>query len=213
MDQLEALKQQWHKQDADYPHFSKEKIASLLAHKSSSITKWLLIIAIIEFVIFTAVDLWYMASGDIQEVMAITGAELIYGSLFFHLCAIGVFIYLFWRNYIRISAEQPTRELMKNILRTRKTMKWYIWFNLIYVLVFTMITAVLMLQNSPDFESIRASQEFQDHPYQVGAVVLGVFFGVTVVICGFLYLFYFLLYGILLRKLKRNYTELKRMEL
>ncbi|MGB3590830.1 MAG: hypothetical protein WBA16_04015 [Nonlabens sp.] len=212
MDQLEIFKQQWQSQQTEYPKYSKERLSSLLASKSSSITKWLLIIAVIEFVIFTVVDIWSLRSPDIQKMLLYTGKTLYYVAVAIHLVAITFFIYLFWQNYRRISTVQPTRELMKNILRTRKTMKWYIWFNLIYVLVFTMVLAVLMLQNSPELEGIRASQEYMEHPYQVGAIVLGVFFGVTLIMCALMYLFYYLIYGILLGKLHRNYKELKKIE-
>jgi hypothetical protein len=40
------------------------------------------------------------------------------------------FIYLFYKNYIRISTIASTKQLMKDILKTRKTVQYYVWYNL-----------------------------------------------------------------------------------
>jgi len=149
MDQLDILKKDWDTQNVSYPKYSKDQIKSMLAQKSTSIVKWLLIIAIIEFIIMTGIN-FLPGMGKYQdESIFILGEFLYYGSFILHFIVIGYFIFLFFKNYKLIQATQPTRSLMKNILKTRKTMKWYIWYNLGYIFVFGLIASVLMLFKDP----------------------------------------------------------------
>jgi hypothetical protein len=212
MDQLDAFREKWQAQSTDFPVYNKEKITNLLANKSSSIVKWLLIIAIIEFCFFGVINFVSLGGDYHQQAVDLVGAPIYYTSIGIQVAVVLYFIFLFWRNYINISVEQPTRTLMNNIMKTRKTMKWYIWFNLGYLLVFSMFLFGYMLFNSPDLAALRESPQFVEHPYQTTAIFMLVMFVFTLIMCGLMWLFYFLIYGLLLRKLKRNYNELKRIE-
>ena len=46
MDELEFLKKDWKKQEADFPKLSYNEIYKLIRKKSSSIVKWIFIICI-----------------------------------------------------------------------------------------------------------------------------------------------------------------------
>jgi hypothetical protein len=214
MDQLDILKQNWQSQTNNSPRFTKDQLTGLLARKSSGIVKWLFIIAMIEFAVFIVLGIvshFYNQDSNI-DVIGLMGEPFYYGSTLLHYVVIFTFIYLFYQNYKNISTSQPTRSLMKNILKTRRTMKWYIWYNLIYILVVGMIATVMVIPKDPNITKLLATPKMAGHETAFYLIALGASFVVFLVICVVMYLIYQLIYGILLRKLKRNYNELKRME-
>ncbi len=211
MDELEFLKKDWKKQDANYPKLSYDQIYNMLWKKSSSIVKWIFIISLLELLIstflsilFTGDDYWIQLEKynlkQFTEVLFVIG----YAITFF-------FIFMFYRNYKKISATDDAATLMKNILRTRRTVKYYI----AYVLIYNGLTAIVVFSymiylhiNSQDQILTKYSFETLDWIkfIGVGLIVLSLFLGL-------IWLFYRLLYGILLKKLHRNYKDLKKLEM
>ncbi len=211
MDELELLKKDWKKQDANYPKLSYNQIYNMLWKKSSSIVKWIFVISVLELLISTFLSVLF--SGDdyweqlekynlkyFTEVLFVIG----YAITFF-------FIFMFYRNYKKITATDDAATLMQNILRTRRTVKYYI----AYVLIYNGLTAVVVFSymiylhiNSQDQTLTKYSFDTLDwiKLIGVGLIVLTLFLGL-------IWLFYRLLYGILLKKLHKNYKELKRLEM
>jgi hypothetical protein len=211
MDELELLKKDWKKQDANYPKLSYDQIYNMLWKKSSSIVKWIFIISVLELVIstflsllFTGDDYWVQLEKynlkQFTEVLFVIG----YAITFF-------FIFLFYRNYKKISATDDAATLMKNILRTRRTVKYYI----AYVLIYNGLTAIVVFSYMIYFHINSQDQTLTKYSFDtldwikfigVGLIVLTLFLGL-------IWLFYRLLYGILLKKLHKNYKELKKLEM
>lgn len=212
MDQLDILKSKWQSQKTDFPQYSSDQIKKLLHHKSSSIVKWILIIAIIEFVFFAGIGLIAHQTNKDHNFIEIFGDVFYYGTMVFHYIVVFIFIYLFYKNYVNISADQPSRSLMKTILKTRKTMKYYIWYNMIYILVTGIWGTSIAINNDPNFIEIKESATFEGHEMLFYTVTFGSMLIVILLMCTLLFLIYMLIYGILLRRLKRNYMELKKME-
>jgi hypothetical protein len=212
MDQLDILKQNWRSQTDNSPRFTKDQLTGLLARKSSGIVKWLFIIAMIEFAVFIVLGLVSHFANQENNTVEIMGEPFYYGSMIFHYVTIIIFIYLFYSNYKNISTSQPTRSLMNNILKTRRTMKWYIWYNLIYMMTVGMIATAMVIPKDPNVAELLATPKMAGHETAFYLMALGASFVVFLIICVIMYLIYQLIYGILLRKLKRNYNELKRME-
>jgi hypothetical protein len=214
MDQLDILKQNWQSQTSDAPRFTKDQLRALLAKRSSSIVKRLFIIAVIEFAFFIVLGMashLHNQNSDI-DVIGQMGKLFYYGSSLLHYVVIFIFIYLFYQNYKNISTSQPTRSLMDTILKTRRTMTWYIWYNLTYMMVVGMIATVIIIPKDPEIIKLMATPKMAGHETAFYLMVLGASFVVFLIVCIIMYLIYLLIYGILLRKLKRNYHELKRME-
>ena len=213
MDQLDILKSKWQSQETTFTQYSSDQIKRLLHTKSSSIVKWILIIAVIEFLFFAVLGVIAHFFNQDFNVVGIFGNGFYYGSMIFHYVMIFIFIYLFYKNYLNISADQPSRSLMKNILKTRKTMKYYIWYNMIYILISGLWAMSLVVENDPNFSKIKNSPKFEGHEIMFYAVTFGVMLLFLLFMCTVLFLIYQLIYGILLRRLKRNYLELKKMEI
>jgi len=211
MDELDLLKKDWNKQQGNYPKLSFDQIYKMIWKRSHSIVKWIFYISIIELIVATLLNIIF--SGDkYWEDIEKNNLEEIVTILYIVSYAITFyFIYRFYRNYRRISTTDDAATLMRNILNVRRTVKFYIG----YVLISTGITVVgisgYMILKHSEKEIESASK------YAFDAVDWIKFIGVSILVLavflGLIWLFYRLLYGILLKRLKKNYIELKKLEL
>ena len=204
MEHLEKLKDVWKNQGESTIRFSGEDINKMLQKKSTSIVKWILIISILEFVLPNVIYLItdHDASRIIYEKYGLTNITMIYTAI--HVIVISAFIYVFYKNYKNISADSSVKELLYNILKTRKTVKYYIYYNLIMAaligvhIFYTVFTSDSFLEKIPDDLNLLT----------VWIVALLLLF-ITIFI---FWIFYRILYGILLKRLNKNYKELVKNE-
>ncbi|WP_338731219.1 hypothetical protein [Mangrovimonas cancribranchiae] len=212
MDELELLKKDWQKNDERYPKLSYDEIYRMILKRSSSIVKWIFIISLLEFIFWTVISFFLKDNEGMKrfqeldsDMVMIPLAVIGYGILAY-------FFYLFFRNYKRISATDSAKVLMENILKTRKTVKQYVAFNLIYLVVSVIV--VLCVEFKMDSQLIsqvnEAATNGEVFKFYAG-IVIATFLLLALVI-GVLLLFYWLIYGILLKRLNKNYKELKRLE-
>lgn len=210
MEELDKLKRDWKRRDHGFPDVSEQEIYKMLHRKSSSIVKWILIISVLEVLLWTGVGLCY----SLDEYDKSPGGQrivLLYHVLnFVNYAVIVIFIYLFYRNYRRISTTVSTQTLMQSILRTRKTVQYYVYYNLAMISVGFVVSFLLALLYSPEVSALRdkLSGEIM---YRV--LVIGVLLLAMAIAVGVFWLFYRLLYGILLRRLYENYKELQKIEI
>lgn len=212
MDDLDLLKKDWKKQEKDLPHFSHEKIYKMLWKRSSSIVKWIFIISICEIVFWTVLNIFMADEAYWERIEKIHLTEFtIVANIINYLITI-YFIYRFYRNYKKINTTDSASLLMKNILATRKTVKYYIGYILISSALLTLVYIYFMVFNhkqtmNPE-DASKYVFDFIDW-LKFGAIVL---LGLAAFL-GVLWLFYRLLYGILLKRLNKNYKELKKLEM
>lgn len=211
MDELDLLKKDWNSQQGNYPKLSYEQIYKMIWKRSHSIVKWIFYISIIELLFATTLNIVFsgdkywkdIENNDLSEVVTIL--YIVSYVITFY------FIYRFYKNYKKISITDDASTLMRNILKTRKTVKYYI----AYVLISSGITVVgisaymIVNHSNTGIDNIsKYSFEAVDWLKFIGVSVL-----VLTVFLGLIWLFYRLLYGILLRRLKKNYIELKKLEM
>lgn len=212
MDVLDFLKQDWKKQEKHLPRLSYDQIYKMLWKKSSSIVKWIFVISICELFLSTFLSIIFAdkAYWDEMEKLHLTEFTRVLYIISYSITLF--FIYKFYRNYRSISTTDDAATLMKNILKTRKTVKIYI----AYVLISTGISAVVIsyftLSNHRMITQVEGVSKYSFETLDwvkfilIGLLVLAMFLGI-------IWLFYRLIYGILLRKLKRNYKELSKLEM
>ena len=101
---------------------------------------------------------------------------------------------------------------MENILKTRRTVKYYVAFNLIYLVIATVV--VLFIEFDQDQQLIGKLNEASTNGevFKFYATMIISIFVVLGIFIALLLLFYYLIYGLLLKRLNRNYKELKRLE-
>ncbi len=201
VDELELLKRDWQKQEASLPKLTKKDFYPMLLKKSSSIVKWIFIISMAEFAfwIFMAFGLKFDNESISNVESALGNTEII--STVIHFSALVFFMAWFYKNYKKIESTDSPRILMKNILNTRKTVKYYIWFNLIFLMVGATVAYAMVVNNSPETIAV-------DNPMMAALA----FIAIMALFIGGLLIFYRLIYGILIRRLNGNYEELKKLE-
>lgn len=219
MDELELLKKDWQKKDVEHPKLSYNDIHGMLWKKSSSIVKWIFIISIIEFVLPHLVYLFPSTWSDGMSLYNNLGLKtpMIVISIIQYL-VIFYFIFQFYKRYKEISVLDDAKKLMSKIIKTRRTVKHYIIFSLSMILIiFT--TVVMGIYLSPDFvhtlelsgKNINNLSPEKLHDIKFISMVMVA--GAGVVLTAAIGCIYFLLYGILLKRLNRNYRELRKLEI
>lgn len=213
MDQLEALKKEWQSREQVFPKFTAEQIYPMLLKKSSSIVKWIVIISLCEIAFWTI--LAFFIPDSINEFNNEMGLKTLYVILnVVNYSVVAIFIYLFYKNYQKIQVNSTVKELMGNILRTRKTVRYFVYYNIgMAALLMIGINVFYYFNKERLYDILKQDDLYAAIPpetffssFFIGQFVAGV------LIIGLLILFYWLLYGLLLRRLKRNYKELKKIE-
>lgn len=204
MENLDSLKDIWKNQSESKIQFTQEDIHQMVQKKSSSIVKWILIISLLEFIlpnlifVFTDVD----ATKQFYEQFGLSNSMMIYSVI--HLVIIIGFIFVFYKNYKNISAESTVKILLSNILKTRRTVKYYIYYNLTIMGIIG-VTIFYAVYNSEEFQNSLAAGTSMVKIWIVSIILLSLalllFWG-----------FYRIIYGFFLKKLKRNYSSLSNKE-
>lgn len=213
MDQLELLKQNWKQRNQDHPKLSYTQIYNMLFKRSTSIVKWIFIISIFELVFW--IGIYFVSPKSSFEIIEKLGLKpFMIGFNIFHYIVILVFIYLFYKNYISIKVTENTKTLMNSILKTRRTVKYFVWYNVCaFALTLIIInfyyhtkSDILLEAMAETYGTIPTGPEFLTY-FFIAQIVVGI------ILILLLLVFYRIVYGILLKKLYNNYNELKKIEL
>ena len=205
MKELDLLKKDWNKND-NYPKFSEQEIYAMLHKNSSSVVKWILITSILELLLWSGMNLIFKSDDYIKKNNISSFMEYFYVVDIFHYTIIAVFIIAFYKNYRNISVISSTKNLMDSILKTRKTVQYYIWYNLGMIAFSFILGAILAFNSNVELEKLSANTDFK-YGFLIG-------FSLVLVIVMVLFWFvYRLIYGTLLRKLLKNHKELKKINL
>jgi uncharacterized protein YacL len=96
---------------------------------------------------------------------------------------------------------------MENILKTRKVIKYYVIYNLVMAFASMVIGIYIGIFHDPEVSAKIANFSNKQLLFTYTFIVF-----VTAIFVLIIWLFYKLLYGLLLRRLNRNYKELKKLE-
>ena len=122
------------------------------------------------------------------------------------------FILQFYKRYREISVLDSAGKLMNRIIRTRKTVRNYVVFCLSMILVFFGVFIWGMVLSDDLIEALHLHPDGQVDPDRLKWIVVGIMSVAGIVFTAVMGGIYFLLYGLLTRKLYRNYKDLRRME-
>lgn len=212
MDELELLKKDWQNKEEHLPKLSYDQIYKMIWKKSSSIVKWIFYISLIEFVFWAGINIIFSDPESMQELKAMHIYNVMMVLNFVNYGVILYFIYKFYTNYRKISFTDSSKKLMRTILDVKKIVTQYVWFNLIIFAITMIISIYGILIYGPQGKEIIASamQEGNEATFWFLVITVSVIF--TAVLLVLIWLFYKLLYGILLKRLKENYNDLKKLE-
>lgn len=196
MNELDILKDHW-KKTTNFPKKSKEELQKIIQRRSSNLLKWIIGINILEFTFFLSLSF----------VVPQDNIDLHYPFFVTILSAISYTIPVYFiYNYIvlirKINVTHAVCELMKNILKTRKLLNQYIIVN-ISLMIFSALFGVYI--------GVNESSDFPDNSNEMLFVLAFVLIFMTIMIL-IIWLFYKLIYGFFLKRLDKNYQELKNQE-
>ena len=213
MDELELLKKDWETSSKNYPELDKKTLYKLINKRSSSLVKWIFIISLLEFVFWTLISLVTNDAESLEQLKSYNVDYIIYPLTVFGYLVLGYFFYVFYKNYKNISTTEDTKLLMERILKTRKTVRHYVIFNLVFMCISIVIGVYIEITNNPEVQALINGIEADGaknvtifYLIIVGVSILAMVF-VTALLLGF----YYLIYGLLLKRLKANYKDLKEL--
>lgn len=213
-DELELLKKDWQKKEEHLPKLSYGEIHTMIWKKSSSIVKWILIISVLEL---TLPNLLYLVPGtneslEVYNKLGILNASKVLWGIGYLITL--YFVYQFYRRYKEISILDNAKDLMEKIIRTRKTVKHYVicTLTLIFLSCFVLVLGMVFSDNLMEiFGKGQNLENVTPEGFKTAAIIsMSLFSFVLIAAMGGIY---FLLYGLLLRKLNKNYKELKKLEI
>ncbi len=204
MEDLKQYKQAWRDQQCTDNQIDTSTLTKMIHRKSSSIVKWIFYVSLIEFSIFILLDVF--TSKDWSEIKATGMYTYTIISFVLFYAVIIFFIFLFYKNYKSISVTNNTKGLIKSILKTRQSVKYYITTNIVMLAVGTVTAAYISFQ---DPEYIEIMENLTENKGVDGQLIAwGIVIVLVLLAIGVLLLIYKLIYGILIRKLNENYKEL-----
>jgi hypothetical protein len=198
MDLLDKYKKTWSNQPEEAHKLSKVEIYKMAHSKSTSIVKWIFIIGLLEFLIIIPFLFIETDAKHFEEMNVLW----LHKTIDIVSCAIvAFFVIKFYLNYRSISSLDNTKTLMDKIVKTRRTVRNYIFTGLSFISILILMMAFSSINN----------QFINETPiFKIGIIAIFIFIGA--IFLGLFWLFYQLIYGILLKKLNRNYKELAKLD-
>lgn len=205
MKELEDLKNKWAEQDFSQS-YSKEEIKNFLQKKSTHSIRWIFYLSIAEFLLYLSFPLLvpnYLDSFDYYKSLNLY--EFSITTTFLGYVLLLYFMWRFFQNYKNISVANSVKNHLSAILKTRRAVNQYFYFNIAILIVFTIVVLIAALRLD---KNIIALQE-EINPFLMMIFMIGILIAIILGLFGLLYYF---VYGRFLRPLKKNEKELLRME-
>ena len=204
MKELEDLKNKWAEQDFSQS-YSKEDIKSFLQKKSTHSIRWIFYLSIAEFLLYLSFPLLvpnYLDSFDYYKTLNLYEFSIV--TTFLGYVLLLYFMWRFFQNFKNISVANSVKDHLSAILKTRRAVNQYFYFNMAILIVFTIVVLIAALQLD---ENIIALQE-ESNSFLMMIFMIGILIAIILGLFGLLYYF---VYGRFLRPLKKNEKELLRM--
>lgn len=213
MDGLDLLKKDWKKSEGNFKQVTEAEIYKMIHKNSSSIVRWIFIISMIEFVLWTSLSFLMKDSKGMLTFNSYHAEFIIYPLMGIGYLFLGYFFYQFFMNYKKISTTGNAASLIKQILRTRKVVHQYIWFNIVYGIITAIIVAIIQVCYDQQIIGMINGYEKIANKHLIISIYILICAIMMCIFGGVLYLIYRIIYGTLLRRLNKNYQELKKMEI
>jgi Kef-type K+ transport system membrane component KefB len=212
MDELDLLKTHWKKDETSFEQVSEKQIYKMIHKSSSSIVKWIFIISILEFLLWSVLS-FFMKDGEVMRQFDAYHVEHIM-TPFMIIGYIGLayFFYQFYMNYKKISATDNVQKLINTILKTRKKVHQYVWFNIIYAVISAIIIVFIQINYDQRIIKLLETSGKNNNAVIIYVIYIGITVAFLAIFIGFIWIFYRLIYGILLKRLYKNYEELKKID-
>lgn len=213
IDELDLLKKNWQNIDKTFTQVSENQIYNMIHKRSSNVVKWILIISLFELGLYIFASIYFNINKD--KNLQLTSNELIYFNIIevFSYLILGYFIFKFYKNYKKISFDKSSKELLKSIVNTRKSVETYVKVIMGYSITTSFIMLGMITLNHGNAQLILDQYDQKGGTFLFYIILIFVVLISIAILFGFMWLFYKILYGFLLKKLNKNYNEIKQMEI
>lgn len=208
---LAQYKKVWKGQPKEANEVSTLEIYKMTQSKSTSIVKWIFIVGLLEFIFFLVLNLILLEPNHNEIFGNVNLTQFVNFSYYFNYLVVVLFLIIFYRNYISVSTVDDTKTLMKKIIKVRKTVKFYIFYNIFINILMLVIYNVVVFSAPETIKIVLLNYDIALDESQMMTVYIISQVIAVVMILLFLFLLYYLLYGTLLKKLKKNYKELTKL--
>lgn len=210
-EELDLLKKAWKKDEYSYEQVSEKQIYAMIHKRSSSIVKWILIISIAELILWSGISFLFVDENYLKTLETYHIDSLFKGMNFLNYIVVVVFIFLFYKNFKTISTTDTVKELMSSIIKTRKTVQYYIWYNLTMFALIFIVVVISQITYDPNLNSVIENNK-ELNPQTFWIVIGLTYFVLFAITFGLFWLFYRIIYGFLMRRLFKNHEELKTID-
>lgn len=209
-EELDLLKKAWKKDAHAYEQVTENQIYKMIHKRSSSIVKWILMISIAELILWSGLSLLTVDENYLKTLEMYHIYTLFQVMTVANYVVLLVFIYFFYKNFKTISTTDTVKKLMNSIIKTRKTVQYYIWYNLSMIAIIFVIVSISQIMYDPNINKALSNIDYADS--NIFWIIIALSYLVLfALIFGFFWLFYRLIYGFLMKRLYKNYEELKKI--
>jgi hypothetical protein len=212
MEELDLLKKDWNKDENRYPKVSEQEIYAMLHKNSTSVVKWIFLISVIEFSFFLALTIIFNGNAGTAKMENYLSGTIITLITLLDYAIMVYFFCMFYINYKKITSTDKVKNLMDNIIKTRKTVSNYIFVKITFFVILLIVLFVLHFNNEPEILNARHAAEENGSIVMVYLVYFAVVAISIAVFALAVWLVYRLVYGFLLKRLRKNYNELKKID-
>ena len=212
IDELDLLKKDWKRTENSFHQVDEFEIYKMIHKRSSSVVKWILMVSVAELFLWIGISLYMKFAGFLSDFKAYDPYHFLAISEGLSYAIILYFIYLFYCNYRSINTSNAAKDLIKSILKTRKTVLNYVKVVLTFSFFSSLVGLWIQFHYDSNFQNLTSQVEEKGNLlvfYASMAVIIIIFMAVLI---GIIWLFYKLIYGWLLKKLNFNYEELKKID-
>ncbi|SKB98527.1 hypothetical protein SAMN05660477_02228 [Soonwooa buanensis] len=215
---IDDLKSVWQNQKVE-DAYQQSDIEAMLNTKSRNYVKYLLWISLLEFFIFITLLIYSLVSKDdhvnFREILSrlhlqnqneiLHTMDKIYLVIkILSLSLTGIFVYLFYKSYRRISVEDNLKQFILRIISFKRKVNAFIIINVIllvvYIVSFSIYLSIVMGE-----QSVQLS-ETTKLGFIIG-IIVALLLSILLII-----LYYKIFYGILLKRLSKNLEQLRLIE-
>lgn len=215
---LDSLKNSWQKQSRERLYTATD-IELMLKKKSANYVKYIFYISLAEMLVLLGFSLYYYWGNDggVQDFMRLMQRlglkvhpnlwidfKVLYQ--FIKILAViltGYFLHRFYTSYRRISSGINLKELILSIIKLRKSVQWFIWLNLIILVLFGFVLMFMVgyrLENPTELTQQGSMKVFY----------ISLFAGILITIL-IAWIYYRILYGIINKRLKKTLRQLEEI--
>lgn len=205
MNELDLLKTHWQK-DNEYIKFKKEDIITMVHKSSSSIVKWIFIIALIEFITIIMINI----NSYYKEPETYRDYEVVL--VIFYILIMIFLISSFYTYIKKVKGSSNAKELMGNILKAKQQTIYFIITSVIFFIISIICSSI----NGDIIEGFKkgyydGSNGNPPNEFDEIGIYLGVFMG-FILLSIIIYIYYKLVYLRFTANLQKNYKELLDLE-